>query len=251
MPQFIDRRLNPRDKSLGNRQRFLRRTREQIKQAVDKAVRERAIGEAAKGGSVSIPSDGIGEPQFHLSDSGGDRERVFPGNKEFVAGDQLDKPPGGRGGSPRDGSDSGGGEDAFSFALSEDEFLDIFFDDLELPDLVKASLKDATVCEYRRAGYSNDGTPPNLNVLRTMRTSLSRRLALRRPERRRHSRPRRGTGRAAGEKFARRRRTAAQRRTLRRDRAAASACGGRFPSSTRSTFATTASTPRPCRAPRR
>ncbi len=181
MPQFIDRRLNPRDKNLGNRQRFLRRTREQIKQAVDKAVRERAIGEAAKGGSVSIPSDGIGEPQFHLSDSGGDRERVFPGNKEFVSGDQLDKPPGGRGGSPRDGSDSGGGEDAFSFALSEDEFLNILFDDLELPDLVKASLKDATVCEYRRAGYSNDGTTPNLNVLRTMRTSLSRRLALRRP----------------------------------------------------------------------
>ena len=79
MPMFIDRRLNPRDKSLGNRQRFLRRTRTQIKQAVDKAVRDRAITDAAKGGSVSIPSDGIGEPQFHLSNSGGDRERVFPG----------------------------------------------------------------------------------------------------------------------------------------------------------------------------
>ena len=59
MPQFIDRRLNPRDKSLGNRMRFLRRTREQLKRAVDKAVRERSISDAAKGGSVSIPSDGI------------------------------------------------------------------------------------------------------------------------------------------------------------------------------------------------
>ena len=181
MPQFIDRRLNPRDKNLGNRQRFLRRTRAQIKQAVDKAVRERSIGDAAKGGSVSIPSDGIGEPQFHLSDSGGDRERVFPGNKEFVSGDRIEKPSGGRGGSPREASDSGNGEDAFSFALSEDEFLDILFDDLELPELVKASLKDATLCEYRRAGFSNDGATPNLNVLRTMRNSLSRRLALRRP----------------------------------------------------------------------
>ncbi len=181
MPQFIDRRLNPRDKNLGNRQRFLRRTRAQIKEAVDKAVRERAIGEAAKGGSVSIPSDGIGEPQFHLSNEGGDRERVFPGNKEFVSGDQLDKPSGGRGGSPSDAADSGSGEDAFSFALSEDEFLDILFDDLELPELVKASLKDVTHTEFRRAGYSSDGATPNLNVLRTMRTSLSRRLALRRP----------------------------------------------------------------------
>jgi len=181
MPQFIDRRLNPRDKSLGNRMRFLKRTRAQIKQAVDKAIRERSIGDASKGGSVSIPNDGINEPFFHLSDSGGNRQRVLPGNKEFVSGDRIQKPNGGRGGKPKDASDDGDGQDAFSFALTEEEFLDILFDDLELPDLIKASLKDATLSQYRRAGYSNDGTTPNLNVLRTMRYSMSRRLALRRP----------------------------------------------------------------------
>jgi len=42
-------------------------------------------------------------------------------------------------------------------------------------------LKDEVSVEHRRAGYSNDGSTPNLNVLRTMRTSMSRRLALRRP----------------------------------------------------------------------
>ncbi|MDQ0468394.1 YeaH/YhbH family protein [Labrys wisconsinensis] len=181
MPQFIDRRLNPRDKSLGNRQRFLQRTRGQVRDAVDRAVRDRAIADAAKGGSVSIPAKGIGEPQFQLSDSGGDRERVFPGNKEFVTGDQIDKPPSGGGGSGRDASPSGSEEDKFVFMLSEDEFLDILFEDLELPDMIKASLKDTSGSEPRRAGYSNDGTTPNLNVLRTMRHSLSRRLALRRP----------------------------------------------------------------------
>jgi uncharacterized protein len=181
MPQFIDRRLNPRDKNLGNRMRFLRRTREQIKQAVDKAVRERTIGDAVKGGSISIPSGGISEPFFHLSGSGGDRSRILPGNKEFVTGDQIEKPSAGQGGSGKKASDSGEGEDAFSFALTEDEFLNILFDDLELPDLVKASLKDAKLHELRRAGYSSDGTTPNLNVLRTVRTSMSRRLALRRP----------------------------------------------------------------------
>ncbi len=182
MPQLIDRRLNPRDKSLGNRQRFLRRARAQIKQAVDRAVRDRSIADAAKGGSVSIPTEGIGEPRFVFSDKGGNRERVFPGNKKFVAGDQIQKPSGGgAGGSGRDASNSGSGEDAFTFALTENEFLDILFDDLELPDLVKSSLTDLTVAEYRRAGFSTDGTTPNLNVLRTMRTSMSRRLALRRP----------------------------------------------------------------------
>ncbi len=181
MAQFIDRRLNPRDKSLGNRQRFLRRTRAEVRRAVDKAVAERTIADAANGGAVSIPTDGIGEPQFHLSRDSGERERVLPGNKDFVAGDRIEKPKGGGGGSGRQASDSGGGEDPFSFALSESEFLDILFEDLELPDLVKASLKDANKREFRRAGYTNDGATPNLAVLRTMRASMSRRLALRRP----------------------------------------------------------------------
>ena len=82
--------------------RFLRRTREQLKRAVDKAVRERNISDAAKGGSVSIPSDGIREPQFHLSNTGGDYERVLPGNKEFVSGDRIEKPRSGRGGGGRE-----------------------------------------------------------------------------------------------------------------------------------------------------
>ena len=183
MAQFVDRRLNPRDKSLGNRQRFLRRTRAEVKRAVDKAVAERSITDAGKGGAVSIPTDGIGEPQFHLSRESGEREYVLPGNKEFVAGDRIDKPKGGagRGGGGKQASDSGSGEDPFSFALSETEFLDILFEDLELPDLVKSTLKDASAHEFRRAGYSSDGTTPNLAVLRTMRVSMSRRLALRRP----------------------------------------------------------------------
>jgi uncharacterized sporulation protein YeaH/YhbH (DUF444 family) len=163
--------------------RFLKRTRARIKEAVDKAVRERTISDAAKGGSVSIPSDGISEPVFRDSDAGGDRQRVLPGNKEFVTGDRIDKPKGGQGGRGRKGADDGDGEDDFTFALTENEFLDLLFEDLELPDLIKASLKDAKHAEPRRAGYSSDGMIPNLNVLRTMRQSLSRRLALRRPSR--------------------------------------------------------------------
>ncbi len=183
MAQFVDRRLNPRDKSLGNRQRFLRRVRSEVKRAVDKAVAERAIADVSKGGSVSIPTDGIDEPQFHLSGDSGEREFVLPGNKDFVAGDVIDKPKGkaGGGGQGREGAGTGRGEDPFSFALTEAEFLDLLFEDLELPDLVKTSLKDAKAKEFRRAGYTSDGTTPNLAVLRTMRVSMGRRLALRRP----------------------------------------------------------------------
>ncbi len=181
MAQFVDRRLNPRDKSLGNRQRFLRRVRSEVKRAVDKAVSERAIADVGKGGSVSIPSDGIDEPQFHLSRESGEREFVLPGNKEFVAGDSIDKPKGKAGGGGGREPGSGRGEDPFSFALTEAEFLDILFEDLELPDLVKTSIRDSKAKEFRRAGYTSDGATPNLAVLRTMRVSMGRRLALRRP----------------------------------------------------------------------
>jgi len=181
MPYFIDRRLNPREKSLGNRQRFLRRSREEIKRAVDKAVNERSITDAGNAGDISIPSRGISEPRFYHSPKHGDRERVTPGNKEFVRGDKIEKPKGGAGGGGKDASDSGEGEDEFVFSLTQNEFFDILFEDLELPDLIKSALKDTTASEPRRAGYSNYGTTSNLNVLRTMRNSFGRRLALGRP----------------------------------------------------------------------
>jgi hypothetical protein len=181
MPQFIDRRLNPRDKSLGNRQRFLRRSREEIKRAVDRAVNDRNITDAGNGGSISIPSRGISEPAFHHSRRHGRQEQIVPGNKEFIAGDRIAKPDGGAGGGGKEGSDSGEGEDDFIFSLSQAEFLDILFDDLELPDLIKSSLKDMQASEPRRAGYSNYGNTSNLNVLRTLRNSVGRRIALHRP----------------------------------------------------------------------
>jgi hypothetical protein len=181
MPRLIDRRLNPRDKSLGNRQRFLKRTRAQVKQAVDKAIKERSIADAGKGGKIAIASNGINEPRFHHAGDSGNRQRVLPGNKEFITGDRIDKPSGGSGGSGKDASSSGQGEDDFVFALSQDEFLDILFEDLELPDLLKVSVKDSCATEPRRAGFTNSGPTPNLNVLRTMRNSFGRRLALGRP----------------------------------------------------------------------
>jgi uncharacterized sporulation protein YeaH/YhbH (DUF444 family) len=183
MIHLIDRRLNPRDKSLGNRQRFLRRARKQIKEAVDKAVSERDVADAGQGGKISIPSKGITEPRFRHSATSGNHERVFPGNEEYVTGDKIQKPPkGGAGSGGKEASEDGEGADEFVFSLSRAEFLDILFEDLELPDLIKATLKETQAVKPRRAGYSNFGTSPNLNVLRTMRNSMGRRVVLNRPK---------------------------------------------------------------------
>ncbi|MTI18239.1 YeaH/YhbH family protein [Rhodobacteraceae bacterium RKSG542] len=183
MANFIDRRLNPKDKSLGNRRRFLKRVRSHIKRAVDDSVRERGLTDVERGEKVSVPTKGIEEPVFRRDPKTGKREHVLSGNKQYIVGDKILKPGGGAGaGSGKEGSNSGEGEDEFVFALSRDEFIDLFFEDLELPDLIKHSIKEVQTYRPRRAGYSVSGSPNNINVLRTMRNSLGRRLALKRPD---------------------------------------------------------------------
>lgn len=179
---FIDRRKNPKGKSLGNRQRFLRRARAQIKDAVNKSIRERSLVDIEKGEKITIPSKSTSEPRFRLNPDAGDRDHVHPGNKEFTAGDRIKKPPKSAGkGRGKDASDQGEGEDSFQFTLTQDEFLDIFFEDLELPNLVKRSLKELKSNSWRRAGMTVAGSPTNMNLLRTMRNAHGRRLALKRP----------------------------------------------------------------------
>ena len=75
----------------------------------------------------------------------------------------------------------GDGEDQFRFMLSREEFLELFLEDLELPDLAKRRLADLESEGMRRAGYTASGSPANLAILRTMRVALSRRIAMRRP----------------------------------------------------------------------
>ena len=180
----IDRRLNPSGKSLPNRQRFLRRARKVIRDAVRDASSNRSIREIGNGGVVVIPGVGIDEPRLRTG-AGGVHDRVLPGNKEFVEGDQIARPPGGGAGGRGSGQEpgqGGGGEDEFSIALSASEFLDFFLEDLELPDLERRKLSKTEIAGIRRAGYTTSGSPQNLAITRTMRNALSRRIALRRPK---------------------------------------------------------------------
>ena len=179
---IVDRRLNPGGKSLANRQRFIRRARSMIKKSVHEASAGRSIKDADSGGELVLPSQGVREPSFRRSSSGGVRDYLLPGNKQYTVGDEIPRPEGGGGGSGNEGSQDGEGEDEFRFALSRDEFVDLFLDDLELPDLAKRHVANTESVSYERAGYSISGNPTNLALLRTVRNSLSRRIALHRPK---------------------------------------------------------------------
>lgn len=140
MGYFIDRRLNGKNKSTVNRQRFLRRYKAQIKQSITEAINKRSVTDVDSGESVSIPIDDINEPMFHQG-RGGTRHRVHPGNDHFVTNDRVERQPSGGGsgsGQGNAGQDSAG-EDEFVFQISKDEYLDLLFEDLALPNLKKTS----------------------------------------------------------------------------------------------------------------
>jgi len=179
---FIDRRLNPKGKSLANRQRFIRRARAQIREAVQKSLKDSGVADIAKDRKIRISSQGTREPHFRLDPKkGGERDFVLPGNKEYVPGDQIKKPKQGEGGAGKEAADSGEGEDDFEFTLHQDEILDIFFEDLELPNLVRTALTEVPAQNFKRAGITTSGSPNQINLVRTMRNSYGRRLALKRP----------------------------------------------------------------------
>ena len=179
MAHFIDRRLNGKNKSTVNRQRFMRRYNSQIKKAVSDAVNSRSIQDITSGESVSIPTRDISEPIFHQG-KGGNRTIVHPGNDQFVTGDKINRPPpgGGAGSGGGEASDSGEGTDDFNFQISKDEYLDLLFEDLELPNLQQNQLNSIVEMKTHRAGYTADGVPGNIAIVKTLQNSLARRTAL-------------------------------------------------------------------------
>ena len=175
---IIDRRLNPGGKSFSNRQRFLRRVRDQL---VGQVLNNRKIGADGKIEVDTRSLDGINEPRFHHDPSKGIHDRVLPGNKKYIVGDTIPRPQGG-GGSPGNEAGQGDGLDPYKFYLTREEFEQLFFEDLELPDLDKKAIQDITATQSARSGLSNTGSPSNLDFGRTARKALGRRIALGRPK---------------------------------------------------------------------
>lgn len=176
--RIIDRRFDSKHKSSVNRGRFIDRFKGQIRKSVADAINKRSIRDIDNGEKIGIPGRDIAEPQFEHG-PGGVWETVRPGNDRFNTGDKVERPKEGGGGSGRGAaSQEGEGLDEFLFTLTKDEFLDIFFDELALPNLVKQQL--AHIEQYRqvRAGYTQSGVPANINLKRTMRGAAGRRIAV-------------------------------------------------------------------------
>lgn len=178
MAYLIDRRVQSKNKSAVNRERFLRRYKGQIKDAVTRAVKGRSITDVENGEKISIPVKDVNEPNFGHA-HGGVWETVSPGNKEYLKGDRIQRPRGGSGsGKGQAGNSDQASEDDFIFELTREEFMNYFFDDLELPNMVKTQLTSTTEFRNQRAGYKMSGTTTNIHILRSLRGALGRRIAV-------------------------------------------------------------------------
>lgn len=174
---IVDKRTVNRDRTTENRQRFLKRIKATIKEQLPKIIGNRSLRDIDKsGGRIRVNRKTISEPFIHHGE-GGNIDRVLPGNDEYVDGDLVPKPDNGQSG-PR-GTRGDDGEDDFIVELSREEFLNFFFEDLELPDMLLTDL--SKIKEYKRqnAGFQLDGSPNRLSVERSYRQSLGRRITLR------------------------------------------------------------------------
>ncbi|MFD2165932.1 YeaH/YhbH family protein [Thalassotalea euphylliae] len=180
MANFIDRRLNSKNKSTVNRQRFIRRYKSQIKKSVSEAINKRGVTDLESGENITIPKKDLSEPIFHQG-SGGIKDRVHPGNDQFTEGDRINRPPqggAGQGSGQGDASDKGEGQDDFVFSISKDEYLDLLFEDLALPNLEKTQLDKLVEFKTVRSGFCAEGVPANIDIVKSLEGSIARRIAM-------------------------------------------------------------------------
>jgi uncharacterized sporulation protein YeaH/YhbH (DUF444 family) len=181
---FIDRRKTGRGKSLPNRQRLLRRIKDAIKAAKPQDIDAggvKSMGGAAgpKGNAnpVKVTKASLHEPTFHYARNTGEHDIVLIGNDEWERGDEfpLSGEEEGKGGVGGPGDD---GEDDFIAHVSRDEYLNVFFEDCELPDLQETHEKDLPEAKWKPAGFKKDGNPGQLAMIRSFKNAKPRKMVL-------------------------------------------------------------------------
>jgi uncharacterized sporulation protein YeaH/YhbH (DUF444 family) len=178
---FVDRRKTGRGKSIPNRQRLLRRIKDAIQAAKPKDIDSGGVKNMTGGAGqsinpVKVAKHSLHEPSFHYARNSGKHNIVLIGNDEWERGDDFPlsgEEEGKGGGGPGDD-----GEDDFIVNVSRDEYLKVFFEDCELPDLVDNHQKEIPEYLPKHAGFQKHGNPGQLSVKRSFKNSLGRRLAL-------------------------------------------------------------------------
>lgn len=176
MTNIVDRRKTNKSKSADNRKKFIDRYKDQLKKSVNDIGSDKGLKDFFDKDNVKVKRKTISEPTFQHDRDSGKSDTVHPGNRQYQKGDQVKKPSGGNG-EGRGGSDDGEGEDEFGFTLTKEEFLDLYFEGMELPNFVKKSVKESLEFKMKRAGYVKEGIPARLDIRKTFEQAMARKIA--------------------------------------------------------------------------
>ena len=161
----------------GSRRKFMDRYRGNIRKAVERAIENTDIENiGSEGIDVVIPKRDISEPSIGHG-RGGVTDRVLPGNKEYSAGDRLNRPQGGGGGGGGKAGNSGEGEDDFIYSMSAEEVENFIFQDLELPNMTKRAVTESKQTKPKRSGHSASGAEQDRDFVRSKKEKLKRMVA--------------------------------------------------------------------------
>lgn len=171
---IVDRRNEPGRHKFGkDKARFLHRIRAAVRKAVQDKVSQGSIKDFEKGGvKIPIPKKSTTLPVIHHA-QGPYFKKVFPGNlftehDSYDVGDIVPVPAGGGGGGSGQGQgpkagDGDDSEDDFIW-LPQDEFLDIFFEGRQLPDMNKLHDQATHITKRERAGKITKGPSHRMDM---------------------------------------------------------------------------------------
>jgi hypothetical protein len=167
------------DRSASDRRRHKKKIEDAIKEGIHNIVSEESIiGQDGKK-KINIPVRGIKEYRFIYGDNS-DNKRVgsAPG-EDLQRGQKVGQADSKQKGKGNKGSDEKGTE-FYEVEITLEELAHYLFNDLELPDLAKKSIKNIVGEKYKRHGYRNDGIRPRLDKKKTAINRIKRKKAAQR-----------------------------------------------------------------------
>lgn len=164
------------DRSASDRRRHKQKIERAIKDGLhDIVADESIIGKDGKK-KVKIPVRGIKEYRFVYGDNETNSRVGSAPGKEVRRGQKI-------GGSPKKekapGSQPGNdpGEEYYEVELTLDEVAQYLFEDLELPDMIKKSLRKTETEKIKRKGYRTKGIIPRLDKKKSAIARIKRKKA--------------------------------------------------------------------------
>ena len=161
------------DRSAGDRQRHRDKLREAIRDNIADIISEESIIGRQKDRVIKVPIRGIKEYRFVFGDN---QSQAGTGEGETEPGQVI-----GKAGKEGEGSGKAGdqpGVDYYETDVTLEELIEIMFEDLELPDMERKTLREVMSERIaKRKGYRKAGVRVHLDRRRTAKARIRRMVA--------------------------------------------------------------------------